>query len=248
VFIQPQVFNRNILAAQSTRVGGFSQAPFYSNNLGLSVNDDENTVRKNRATFFEKLNIDENKVARSFQVHDDKILYVTEPIAAHGYDALITNQKNVYLAVTIADCAPILIHDTKNNAIAAIHAGWKGTVKQITRKTLLEMNKQFGTQGQDCKAFIGACISIKNFEVGNEVAEHFSESLKQFDAEKQKWFVDLKQANKEQMVQLGLDEQNIEISEYCTVEHHHLFFSHRKENGLTGRMLAVIGMRSPKTN
>ncbi|MCX6295223.1 MAG: polyphenol oxidase family protein [Bacteroidetes bacterium] len=149
----------------------------------------------------------------------------------------------MFLAVSVADCTPILIHDTKNNAVAAIHAGWKGTVGKIVLNTLQLMGEQYGTEGKYCKAFIGACISYENFEVGDEVATYFELSQKRFDKQKQKWFVDLKKANMKQLLDFGVMEKNIEISDFCTVKNNNTFFSHRKEKGVTGRMMAVIGMK-----
>jgi len=127
--------------------------------------------------------------------------------------------------------------------VAAIHAGWRGTVAQIVTHTLHKMHKEYSTEGKDCRAFIGACISQKHFEVGEEVAAQFDEQLKYFDSAKQKWSVNLKEANRQQLLVFGLKENHIEVSPYCTVEHNELFFSHRKENGTTGRMMAVIGMK-----
>lgn len=231
----------NIIAAQSTRLGGVSVAPYNSLNLGLSVKDDENNVLKNRELFFNELGINLSQLAISHQVHGSEVLLVTEPGRKEGFDAQITNQKNVFLVVSIADCTPILIYDTKNEAVAAIHAGWRGTAANIVSKTLQKMQEHFGTKGENCKAFIGACIGYENFEVGEEVAINFADSLKRFDPQKQKWFVDLKKANSEQLKAFGLLPENIEISNYCTIENNDLFFSHRKEKGVTGRMMAVIG-------
>jgi len=244
MIIRPKIFDGlPILAAQSTRLGGVSPKPYSSMNLGLSVNDDEKNVLKNRELFFNELGIDLSQLAISHQVHGNEVLLVTEPGRKEGYDAQITNQKNIFLVVSIADCTPILIYDTKNNAVAAIHAGWKGTVGNIVTNTLLKMRQQFGTLGKDCKAFIGACIGNSNFEVGEEVALYFNNPLKRFDSQKQKWFVDLKKANSEQLIAFGVLPENIEISEYCTVTNNDLFFSHRKEKEKTGRMMAVIGIK-----
>lgn len=241
----PKIFNAaKIIAAQSTREGGVSHEPFCSLNLGLSVNDDEKNVIKNRELFFGSLGINIQQISRSHQVHGNKVLAVNEPILTEGYDALITNKTNNFLVVSIADCTPILIHDEKQNAVAAIHAGWRGTASNIVSNTLLEMQKQYGTKGENCKAFIGACISYSNFEVGEEVAIHFSDELKRFDTQKQKWFVDLKAANKKQLTEFGILPNNIEISNYCTITNNNLFFSHRLEKGKTVRMMAVIGLKN----
>jgi purine-nucleoside/S-methyl-5'-thioadenosine phosphorylase / adenosine deaminase len=242
--IRPQIFDPAvIIAAQSDRHGGVSPAPFNSMNLGLSVKDDEKNVIKNRELFFGELGIQLSQLAIVHQVHGNNVLVVTEPGRKEGYDAQITNVPGLFLVVSTADCTPVLIHDTKNNAVAAIHAGWKGTVAKIVSNTLQLMKETYGTEGKDCKAFIGACISYDNFEVGAEVAEHFDTSLKRYDEQKQKWFVNLKAANKKQLSEHGVSTDNIEISDLCTVGNNNTFFSHRKEKGVTGRMMAVIGVR-----
>jgi len=241
MFITPSIFNNKIItAAQSTRLGGVSETPYYSLNLGKSTNDKPENVAKNRNLFFNALGTDVNKVAMSGQVHSTEILVAEQPVMEKGFDAIISNTPGLMLAVSIADCTPILIHDTKNNAIAAIHAGWRGTAANITHKTLLKMKQQFNTKGEDCLAFIGACIGYNAFEVGNDVAQYFEDSVKKIKTGTSNYFVDLKTANKHQLLQSGLKEENIEVSNYCTVENNDLFFSHRYENGITGRMMATI--------
>lgn len=240
----PSIFDpEKIIAAQSTRLGGVSKAPFDSLNLGLSVQDKEEDVLQNRTLFFNALGIANETTARVHQVHGDRIYIAEKPGLENAYDAQITQTKGLYLLVSIADCTPVLIHDEHNNAIAAIHAGWRGSAAEIVRKTLEQMQRHFGTEGKWCKAFIGACIGFDTFEVGAEVADNFSSPFKRFDSGKQKWFVDLKSANKAQLLQFGIPDSSIEVSDQCTVRNNDRFFSHRKENGNTGRMMAVIGMK-----
>ncbi len=244
MIIRPKIFNDyNIIAAQSTRLGGISPAPFASMNLGLSVNDTKENVLQNRKLFFEGLGIKLDQLAISKQVHGNDVQIITEPIMEGDFDAKITKKRNIFLVISIADCTPILIYDTKNNAVAAIHAGWKGTIGKIVSHTLLKMKNNYGTVGVDCKAYIGACIGYDNFEVGEDVAQHFDAAFKRFDTTKQKYFVDLKAVNKQQLIDFGIKPENIEISNYCTVQNNDLFFSHRKEKGMTGRMMAVIGIK-----
>ncbi len=240
----PKVIDaENIIAAHSTRLNGVSPAPFSSLNLGLSVRDDEANVLKNRELFFGELEIAPTQLSLSHQVHGNKVQVVERAGRTEGYDAQITNKPGVFLAVSIADCASILIHDERNDAVAAIHAGWRGTVTGAVTNTLKQMKRIYGTNGRFCKAFIGPCISVDAFEVGEEVAVNFQDAFKRFDEEKRKWFVDLKAANEQQLTDFGISQHQIEISEYCTVKNNDLFFSHRKENGKTGRMMAVIGMK-----
>jgi YfiH family protein len=244
MFIQPTIFTEpSIIAAQSTRTGGVSPSPFNSLNLGLAVNDNPEYVAENRKRFFNKLGIAKEQLVLSKQVHGKEVLVANAPIITEGYDAFITNQKNVFLAISIADCTPILIYDSANKAVAAAHAGWKGTVAEIVTNTLTKMNVIYGTRGKDCYAYIGACISFDNFEVNNDVAQHFNETLKMFDEHKQKWFINLKEANNQQLQAFGIPENNIEITTHCTVADEQLFFSHRRDKGNSGRMMAVIGMK-----
>lgn len=105
------------------------------------------------------------------------------------------------------------------------------------------MNENFGTQAQHCFAFVGTCIDECSFEVGDEVAEAFDTGFKRWDSDRQKFFVDLKKANAAQLVDAGIPDSQVEISPYSTVLHNEDYFSHRKEKGTTGRMMAVIGMR-----
>ena len=192
--------------------------------------------------FFEALNIPLTNVAKSHQVHGVSVLMVQNPGRYEGYDALITNCKNIQLAVTIADCTPILIYDPVTKAVAAIHAGWRGTVGKIITVTLTEMAKNFGTLPKDCHAYIGTCIDVDNFEVGVEVADQFTDEFKFWNLENQKYHVDLKMANRRWLLDAGLIQSNIEVSIYSTVNNNNDYFSYRKENGTTGRMLATIGM------
>lgn len=243
MIIYPSIFkDQPIKAAQSTRLGGISLPPYDSMNLGMSVNDLKENVIKNRELFFGDSGIALHQLVISKQIHDNKVYVANAAIITEGYDALITNKPNVFLAISIADCTPILIYDTKNKAVAAIHAGWKGTVAEIVTNTLQKMQETYGTDGSDCKAYIGACIGYTNFEVGEEVAQHFDTAFKKFDEQKQKWFVDLKSTNKKQLLDFGLIDENIEVSPYCTVKDENLFFSHRRDKGLSGRMMVTIGI------
>lgn len=242
----PQIFRQfpQVIAAQSTRNGGVSRKPFDSLNLGLSTKDDKELVLRNRELFFSAAQIPSGKISLATQVHGAEILKVSEPVISSNYDALITNRPDNFLAVSVADCVPVLIYDSKQKVVAAVHAGWKGTALGIVEKTLQRMKLEYNTQGEDCYAFIGACISYDAFEVGEEVAVSFDGNYKRYDRFINKYFVDLKSVNKSQLRKSGVLEKNIEVSGYCTVENNDLFFSHRKEKGQTGRMLAVIGMKA----
>ena len=233
-----------IVAAESTRHGGVSPAPFQSLNLGKHTADQPENVAENRRRFCAALDLVPEQLAWSKQVHGAEVRLVNSAGGATGYDALITNQPDIAVAVSVADCTPILVYDRKNNAVAAIHAGWRGAAAGIVQKTLQEMQESYGTQAADCLAYVGTCIDECSFEVGEAVAAQFADQLKRFDPEKGKYFVDLKKACAEQLQAFGLPEAQIELSPYSTVLNNADYFSHRKENGQTGRMMAVICIKS----
>lgn len=240
----PKIFKPyNLVAAQSTRLNDLLQKAGKSTVVEFTDADDAFDRAHTRDEFLRQLGLKIDQLAYSHQVHGNKVLVAVKPQSAEGYDAIITNAMGVYVCVTIADCTPVLIYDTKNKAVAAIHAGWRGTVAKIVSETLHTMQKQYGTKGEDCMAFIGACIGSKNFEVGDEVAEQFSADEKTYNTEKKKYYVDLKLANKKQLMAFGVKENNIEISEHCTITDNDKFYSYRYEKGKTGRMLALIGMK-----
>lgn len=230
-----------LFMAQTTRYGGTSWGPYASLNLGLHTEDDRDTVLENRARLWRFLGTEEGGVAGGHQVHGDLVKRVNAPGYYNGYDAFITNVPGIFLTVTIADCVPILIFDPVRNVIAAIHAGWRGTVADISGKTMQKMMEDYGSQPKDCVAYIGVCIDFDQFEVGEEVAQHFDPSLKKEVGEKFK--VNLKEANRRQLTRAGIRSEAIEVSPYCTFRDSDRFFSHRKEGGITGRMLAIVGMK-----
>ena len=243
--VRPDIFKQfpRVFAGQSTRHGGVSPAPWASLNLGKSTDDSLENVVENRKRFAHSLGFEPKQMAWSKQVHGSDIWQVYQPGDAEGYDALISDQKNILLCVSVADCTPILVYDSKNQVIAAIHAGWKGTAAKLVGKTLQLMHHQFGTTGRDCSVYIGTCIDECSFEVGEEVAAQFDDIFKLYDPVRKKFFVDLKTANATQCWNFGIPVKQTEISPFCTFRHNHNFFSHRKEKGLTGRMMAAIGMQ-----
>lgn len=125
----------------------------------------------------------------------------------------------------------------------AIHAGWKGTAKRIAVKTLMHAAIEFGTTPKDCYVYIGTCIDECSFEVDADVADEFADDFKRWDAEKGKFFINLKKANFQQLLDLGIPESQIEISRNSTVLNNEDYFSYRKEGGKTGRMMVVIGSK-----
>lgn len=236
--IIPTIFKHipQLVAGVSTRHGGKSTSAYQTLNLGNHTDDHPDMVQQNLSLFCRDLGISPQALARSYQVHGDIIWETKEPGYTSGYDAIIAHAPGIFAGVGIADCCPILLADPARGCATAIHASWKGTVAQIVSKTASAMITQ-GSNPADILAYIGPCISLTHFEVGDEVAEQFDFKEKRGA----RWHVDLKASNEAQLRNVGISQ--IEISDYCTIENNDLFFSHRKEKGITGRMLAIIGLR-----
>lgn len=233
-----------LLMLESRRNGGVSSEGYQSLNLGLNTQDNLENIHQNRAIFFESIGVASHQIVGGLQIHEDHILYAENSGYYTGFDAFITNQKNLFLTIGIADCTPILIYDPITQSVGAAHAGWRGTVKRIGVKTIQKMQENFGTQAKDCVVFIGTCIDTCHFEVGDEVAEQFSQQFIYHYPGSAKAHIDLKAANFQQLIEIGVPKNQIEISPFSTISDNDKYFSYRKENGLTGRMLAVIGIKT----
>jgi YfiH family protein len=204
--------------------------------------------------------------------HIDSHHAVSDPDAPLTGDGLITATPGLLLAIQTADCLPIVLVDTKRRAIGVFHAGWRGTVQRIVEKGVGEMQRWFGTRPQDIKAAIGPGIGGCCYEVGEELRtkfeSQFSYAAKLFHEVKDsdpvhekypllfltarapghgelppKIFLDLAEANRRQLLSVGVPAKSIESSPLCTSCRTDLLFSYRAEKGKTGRMMAVAGIR-----
>jgi hypothetical protein len=240
-FVRPTIFQSipGLVAGVSTRHGGLSEGPYSSLNVGVHTDDAPEVIEQNFSLLCADVGIAPADLARSYQVHGDKIWVTGRAGYQYGFDAMISVQPGVFAGVGIADCTPILVADPVTRVCAAIHAGWKGTVARIVEKTAKRMIENRGSNPADLLVYIGPCISFAHFEVGDEVAAQFSEEFK--TRKGAKWYVDLKAANEAQLRAIGI--QQIEIDPSCTVANNADFFSHRTEKGVTGRMLALIGFQ-----
>ena len=237
-------FHNKLLAVESTRLGGVSTQPYSSLNLGAFTNDRQDHIQNNKDVLYADIKINGSQIASSFQCHGNEVLNVIEPGYYEGFDALITNKKDIFLQILVADCTPILLFDPQNEVVAAIHAGWRGTVNNIVKQTLEKMKDVFNTNPFDCLAYVGTCITQPFFEVDEDVALYFDEEFYVFDKEKNKYFIDLKGCNVRALSDAGLMKNHIAVSPFCTVKDNHLFFSHRHEKGTTGRFGVIIGMKA----
>ena len=193
-----------------------------------------------------------------------------EPLAGDG---MITATPGLLLAIQTADCLPVIFVDTRQHAVGVFHAGWRGTIKRIVEKGVGEMVRCFGSRPRDLKAAIGPGIQGCCYEVGEEVRTRFESQfsyaaglfreVKESDPVREKYpllfltarapghselptriFLDLVEANRQQLIAVGVPMKNIETSTLCTNCHPELLFSYRAERGTTGRMLGVVGIRA----
>lgn len=170
-------------------------------------------------------------------------------------DAVITRQPGQWIGVRTADCVPVLLYDPVKRIVAAVHAGWRGTVKHIVRLTVERMCETFGTQPADILAMIGPSIGPEAFEVGEEVAQCFVEAGREECILRQQYssigivrypkpHVDLWQSNAMDLLEAGVDLANIDCTPWCTVEHQDVLFSARKQGIDTGRIVTAIMLKS----
>ncbi|MBU2700221.1 YfiH family protein [Sporomusaceae bacterium BoRhaA] len=240
----------------STRHGGVSKKPYESLNLALHTGDQKNDVLTNRRRFCQAVGVSFDDTVTAEQVHGSHITVVTAVDAGKGMlnyedsiaktDALITNVAGLSLMLCYADCVPVLIADPKQKVVAVSHAGWKGTVAAIAQKTVQKMMDEFGCQAVDCLVGIGPSIGFCSYEVDEQVISElqraFSWWARVVKPEGKKWKFDLWQANAKQLMDIGVAEENIICSNFCTACNKDLFFSHRAERGQTGRMAAIISL------
>ena len=255
----------------STRPGGVSHRDGEKVlNLGFAEWDSRENVLQNRRRFQSALGASDLELICLNQIHSDVIhLFDAAPTTPCQGDASATNRPGLLLSVQTADCVAILLVDPKKRAIAAVHAGWRGTLQRIVAKAIGKMQMQFKTKPADLLAAIGPAIGGCCYEVGTEVAIQFQSQF----ADAPEWFdefrtgdepnpiqwldmmppghqpppknvlLDLRKANRAQLLHAGLRTAKIFCSDLCTACRGDLLFSYRKEGATSGRLMSVIGIR-----
>jgi YfiH family protein len=239
----------------STRKGGISGFKDNDLNISFETYDSSRNVITNRLILARKLGIDIESFVMQNQVHGNKVVTISYDDRGKGIychekvigdnDAMITNKQGICLFTFAADCVPILFYDSVNQAIGVAHAGWKGTVKKIARETVLSMQKKFKSKQKDIFVGIGPSISVKNYEVGENVVEEVknafgtTDNYMIFNKQTNKFHFDLWYTNTKILTDSGIPKENIELSNLCTLDNSDLFFSARKEEN-TGRFGAGI--------
>jgi hypothetical protein len=227
--------------AMSTRIGGVSPAPL-GMNLSFNVGDDPQNVMQNRSIFFGTVGILPDQVVYSGQIHSDIVQEAQGPGKLESCDALTTNRRDLYLAISVADCIPIFLYDPVAKCVAAVHSGWKGTEQQIVSKAVRAMSARYGTNARNIVGVIGPGAGVCCYEVGEEVARQFPEDVvDRSDPAHPR--LDLKRRNRELLIDMGVNAANIEMSPDCTITGKDRYHSFRRDGNLSGRMLGVIGLK-----
>jgi len=231
----------NIVFAMSTRQGAEPNAPF-GFNLGFNVGDDEARVEQQLTTFLAEFALSPDEVAFMEQVHDVHIAFAEKPGVYTDTDAIVTRTPELALAIRVADCLPIVLYVPSEGLIAGIHAGWKGTAKQITTKTVQYLVDEYNVRASEVFAYIGPGAAACCYEVSAEVAALFPDSCVTARATGNPK-LDLHKANVHQLLGAGLPEENIETDATCTICNSSLFHSHRRDGATSGRMLAITYLK-----
>ena len=263
-----------IFSTRNGGVSGLTPGTEHFCSLNLKINskrEDESNVAQNFRIVASSQGFTAGDIIGLRQMHTDKVIAVDKEVAwrcLSGFlrqrqtpakalaetrphyklgeaDALVTNVKGVLLSVSVADCVPILLYDSINGSIGAVHAGWRGTLAQIGTKTVQYMGKLYGTNPAYVKAAIGVCC----YEVDTGFYEQFHDihgkAINEFFILKhgEKPYCNLSAMNKAFLVEAGVPEQNIDMSGLCTMCNPGLFYSYRRSGDKRGAMAAFIGMR-----
>lgn len=266
----------------STRTGGVTTAYRAGRrsgelNLGWTASDPRENVLENQRRFLNALGMPEARIVMLRQIHSSLVRRVGRSDASlepgSKADGMMTNAPGVLLAIQTADCIPVLVTDVKRKAVAAFHAGWRGTLRRIVEQGVGRMRLEFGSRPEDCIAAIGPGIGACCYAVGEEVRSEFDSQfayaaelfheISASDPVREKYpmlfmnqrapghgdlgpqiHLDLMEANRRQLLDAGLRAAAITVVGDCTRCQSNRYFSYRAEQGFTGRLLSVVGIRT----
>ena len=252
----PLLSEAGFLNACSCRLHGASTVAAATLNLALHVGDEAQLVLANRRHFAAALGVQAECFTTCAQVHGSEVAVVDAKLVGAGAlalsdtiagtDALITQLPDVPLLLFFADCVPVLLADDKSGAVGLAHAGWRGTVAGIAKKTVAAMQQQFGTQPEDVLAAIAPSIGACCYEVDDFVRDKaggYEEFFAPVAGKPGKYMLDLWGYNKKELLEAGVLPEHIAIAGVCTAHNHELFCSYRAEAGKTGRMGVCLRAR-----
>ncbi|PKN35419.1 MAG: peptidoglycan editing factor PgeF [Deltaproteobacteria bacterium HGW-Deltaproteobacteria-19] len=241
-----------------TRREGVSAGAFKSLNFSTSEGDPEECVRANWDRTAEAFGLSRRQFFNVHQVHGNEVLVIDDPAFRTftcqplRYDAIVTARPGLALCIRTADCVPILLADSRKGAVAAVHAGWRGTSLGVAARAVDCLREHFASDPRDLLAAVGPSIGPCCYEVDKPVhrsMEALGPDRTSFLAAvgKGKWKFDLAAENRSQLLERGLSPERIYLSGACTSCESERWFSHRRDAGRTGRHLNFIFMdRTPQ--
>lgn len=254
----------DVVAFSTRRDGGCSTGNYGTFNANWYCGDSEECVAHNRELLAQALQVRSEDLFVPHQTHGIRVVPIEQDWIGmpeqdvrkrlEEVDAITTDVPGLCICVSTADCIPILLYDKKHSAVAAIHAGWRGTVQNIIGRTISFMKQVYGTCPEHIRACIGPGISLDAFEVGNEVYQKFQDSgfnmavlAAQYPdstaLDKTKWHLDLWEANRLLLIASGIPETQIQVAGICTYQEHERFFSARRLGIRSGRILNGIMLK-----
>lgn len=254
----------DVVAFSTQRDGGCSTGNYGTFNANWYCGDNEECVAQNRELLAQALQVRSEDLFVPHQTHGIRVECIKQDWIGmperdvrkrlEDVDAIVTDVSGLCICVSTADCIPILLYDEKYSAVAAIHAGWRGTVQNIVGHTIAFMKQVYGTCPENVRACIGPGISLDAFEVGDEVYQKFQDSGFNMDVMavqypdsvvrgKTKWHLDLWEANRLLLVSSGIPETQIQVAGICTYKEYKRFFSARRLGIRSGRILNGIMLK-----
>ena len=243
----------------STRLGGVSRGDCATMNFALNRGDEPANVRENYRRMAAAMGFRPERMVLSKQTHTTNIRRVTEEDAGKGYDrerdyqdidGLMTDVPGLVLVTSYADCVPLLFLDPVRRVIAASHSGWRGTAQRMGRHTVEAMRDAYGCRPEDLLAGIGPSICQECYEVSEDVAQVFAAEFGTDEAvlrprpeQPGKYLLNLQEANRRILMEAGVPEENIAVTDICTCCNKELLFSHRGSQGRRGNMAAFLSLR-----
>ncbi len=237
---RPAASPPRVTMAFTTRRGGVSEPPFDSLNLGRSTPDRGEAVVENRRRLLDSLALDPMRVATAGQVHGASAVEVGGPGHVPGCDALVTRAPGLTLAVTVADCLPLIM--LVPGATGVAHSGWRGTAAGMPRRALEATCAAGAAPPEDATIHLGPCIRACCYEVGPEVARQFPAAAVRERAGH--WRLDLAAAARQQLLEAGVPAAAIFDTVACTACEPSWYFSHRRDHGRSGRHWALVAITS----
>ena len=245
-----------VTAFSSTRHGGYSQGSHGEFNVNLYCGDDPSDIAENRKALCQLLRISNDRLVMPHQVHATGIAQIGKTFfrlsdevrtqVLEGIDALMTNEKEICIGVSTADCIPIILYDPEHHAASVVHSGWRGTVANIAGVAVTSMQMAYHSRPEALKAVIGPGISLKNFEVGDEVYEQFASAgypMGEIAKREQKWHIDLWKCCRLQLEDMGVKTDHIQAAGICTYDHCDDYFSARRLGTDSGRILTGVVLK-----